>query len=219
VIGVGVERTRAVWSGAMNQLARRPLPHMTASEFLAWPGDGSGRRFQLVDGEIRPMAPASRIHGVIQANLAYLLVSAVRAKALPLQILAEGAIIPALGASGNVRVPDFVVAPGDDMRGDQVVTDPAAVVEILSPGNSDETRDNIRAYSTLSSMREIVVIHTGRILAELHRRNDTGAWQSDPELIESSERLQLTSIGLECLLDEAYANTWLTRAKDSPGAR
>src|SRR5690242_16613592 len=105
----------------MNRLARRPLPHMIRDEFLAWPGDGSGRRFQLVNGEIRPMSPASRIHGVIEANLAYLLVSAVRARQLPLQVLAEGAIIPALNASSNVRVPDLVVAPNDDVRGDQVV--------------------------------------------------------------------------------------------------
>jgi len=57
----------------MNQFARRPLPHMTAEGFLAWPADGSGRRFQLMDGAIRPTSPASRIHGVIQANLTYLL--------------------------------------------------------------------------------------------------------------------------------------------------
>ncbi len=102
----------------MNQVALRSLPHMTAEEFLAWPGDGSGRRFQLVDGEIRPMSPASRIHGVIQANLAWLLVGVVRVALLPLQVLTEGAIVPALNASGNVRMPDLIVAPNDDMRGD-----------------------------------------------------------------------------------------------------
>jgi len=189
---------------------------MTAQEFLAWPGDGSGRRFQLVDGEIRPMSPASRIHGVIQANLAYLLVGAVRREALPLQVLAEGAVIPGLNASSNVRVPDLVVAQGDDMRGDQVVTDPVLIAEVLSPGNSDETRDNIRAYATLSSVREIVVVHTGRIVAEVHRRDAAGAWQADPELVERGERLRLASVGLDCNLDEAYANTWLTRTKSTP---
>ncbi len=29
----------------MNPLARRPLPHMTTDDFLAWPGDGTGRKF------------------------------------------------------------------------------------------------------------------------------------------------------------------------------
>ncbi len=182
----------------MNQLARRPLPHMTATEFLAWPGDGSGRRFQLVDGEIRPMSPASRVHGVIQANLAFLLISAVRVAALPLQVLAEGAIIPATGANGDVKVPDLVVAPGDDRRGDQAVAEPVAVIEVLSPGNSDDTRDNIRAYATLASVREIAVIHTGEILAEVHRRAATGAWEPGPELISRGQVLRLASVSLEC---------------------
>jgi len=201
----------------MNQLARRALPHMTAEEFLAWPGDGSGRRFQLVDGEIRPMSPASRIHGVIQANLAYLLVSAVRAGGLPLQVLAEGAIVPALNASSNIRVPDLVVAPDDDVRGDQVLPDPVLIIEILSPGNSDETRDNVRVYATLPSVQEIVVVHTGGILGEIHRRNATGAWQPDPEVVGPGERLLLPSIGLDCELGEAYANTALIRGKNTTG--
>jgi Uma2 family endonuclease len=202
----------------MNPVALRPLLHMTTEEFLAWPGDGSSRRFQLVDGEIRPMSPASRIHGVIQANLAWLLVGVVRAAFLPLQVLTEGAIIPALNASGNVRVPDLVLAPNDDMRGDQVVADPLLILEILSPGNGDGTRDNVRAYATLASVREIAVVHTERVLAEIHRRDATGGWQPDPEIVGPGEQLRLVSIGLECLLDDVYANTWLTRGKSTPPA-
>lgn len=202
----------------MNQFARRPLPHMTADEFLGWSGDSSGRRFQLVDGEVRPMSPASRIHGVIQANLAYLLVSVVRSAGLPLQVLTEGAVVPRLNASDNVRVPDLVVAPGDDVRGDQAVDDPVLIVEILPPGNSDDTRDNVRAFATLSGVREIAVFHTSRVLAEIHRRDGSGAWQADPELVETGARLQLATIGLDCQLDEVYANTWLTRAKNVPPA-
>ena len=61
----------------MNMLARNPLPHMTADDFLAWPGDGTGRTFQLVDGEVRSLSPASRTHGIIQARLIYLMSSAI----------------------------------------------------------------------------------------------------------------------------------------------
>jgi Uma2 family endonuclease len=46
---------------------------MSVAEFVAWPGDGSGAKFELVDGEPRAMAPASVTHGLIQANLARLL--------------------------------------------------------------------------------------------------------------------------------------------------
>ena len=111
----------------MNQLARRPLPHMTADDFLAWPGDGTGRTFQLVDGEVRPVSPASHTHAAIQSNLAYSLIGAVRAAGLPLQVLTEGAIIPGLNASTNVRVPDLVVTATPDERGQQTVPDPVLI--------------------------------------------------------------------------------------------
>ena len=45
---------------------QRKLPPMTVADFLDWPGDGSGRKFQLVDGELRGMSPGSATHGTIQ---------------------------------------------------------------------------------------------------------------------------------------------------------
>ena len=46
--------------------ARRKTPEpMTVADFLDWPGDGSGRKFQLVDGELRAMSPGSVTHGTI----------------------------------------------------------------------------------------------------------------------------------------------------------
>jgi Uma2 family endonuclease len=202
----------------MNQLARRPLPHMSAEEFLAWPGDRTGRRFQLVDGEVRPMSPASRAHGLIQAKLAALLDNAIEAAALPLQVLTEGAVIPGMNASDNVRVPDLVVAPDDDLRGDQTVTDPVLMIEVLSPGNTDDTRDNVRAYATLPSVREIAVVHSAPIFAEIHRRDDAGVWKADPEFVGSGEHFRLISAGLDCKVDTIYARTWLTRRRTCSGA-
>jgi Uma2 family endonuclease len=51
--------------------ALRKLPrNMTVAEFLDWPGDGSGRTYQLVDGELRTMSPGSATLGTIQATCA-----------------------------------------------------------------------------------------------------------------------------------------------------
>ena len=57
----------------MSALAKPALPRMTVAEFIAWPGDGSGLKHQLIDGEVQAMAPASTTHGRIQAALARLL--------------------------------------------------------------------------------------------------------------------------------------------------
>jgi Uma2 family endonuclease len=54
---------------ALSELA----PTMTVAEFLAWPGDGTGRTFQLVDGEPRAMSPGSATHGTIQSKLSRLI--------------------------------------------------------------------------------------------------------------------------------------------------
>jgi Uma2 family endonuclease len=57
----------------MPQALTKPLPSMTAADFLDWPGDGSGRKFQLVDGEVRAMSPGSATHGTIQMTLGRLI--------------------------------------------------------------------------------------------------------------------------------------------------
>ena len=202
----------------MNHLARRPLPHMTADDFLAWPGDGTGRTFQLVDGEVRSVSPASDAHALIQANLTYLLIGALRAADLPLFVRTEGAIVPGLNASTNVRVPDLVVSGALNERGQQTVPDPVLIVEVLSPGNRDDTRDNVRAYATLPSVQEIAVLHSTRILAEVHRRGPDGAWAADPELVGPGERLFLVGAGLDRAVEDAYTGTWLARRTD-PAAR
>ena len=194
----------------MNQVARL-LPHMTADDFLAWPGDGSGRKFQLIDGEIRAVSPASHTHGVIQANLAGLLFVALQSSDPPLQCAVEGAVIPGMSAATNVRVPDLVVTATLDERGQQVVPDPVLMIEVLSPGNQDDTRDNARAYATLASVQEVAVVHSTRVLVEVHRRGQDGAWLPNPELVEPGDRLRLLSVGLDCTIEAVYRTTWLAR--------
>jgi Uma2 family endonuclease len=195
----------------MNELARRPLPHMTADDFLAWPGDGTGRTYQLVDGEVRQVSPASSVHASIQARLTSLITSAFERASLPLQITVEGAVIPGLNASTNVRVPDILVSLSEFERDQQTVPDPLLVVEVLSPGNQDDTRDNIRAYATLASVREMVVIHSTRVLAEVHRRDAAGAWLPEPDYIAAGGRLRLAPVALDCAIEDAYRGTWLLR--------
>lgn len=189
---------------------------MTAAEFLAWPGDGTGRTFQLVDGEVRPVSPAGDAHALIQANLAYLLIGAIRAARSPLFVRTEGAIIPGVDAGTNVRVPDLVASAAPNEPGQQTVPDPVLIVEVLSPGNEDDTRDNVRAYTRLPGLREIAVLHSTRMLAEVYRRGPDGMWQPVPESVGPGGRLRLPSVALDCALEDAYTGTWLARGPGSP---
>ena len=187
---------------------------MTADEFLAWPGDGTGRTFQLVDGEVRPVSPASPTHALIQGNVVFLLKLAVRAADSPLFVMPEGAIVPGLNPGTNVRVPDVVVTATPDERGQRTVPDPVLIVEVLSPGNEDDTRDNVCAYTTLPGLREIAVLHSTRMLAEVHRRGPDGVWAAVPEAVGPGGRLRLPAAALDCAMEDAYAGTWIARGSE-----
>jgi Uma2 family endonuclease len=188
----------------------RELPRtMTVAEFLDWPGDGSGRTFQLVDGELRAMSPGSATHGTIQANLCWLIRSALVASGSGCRIATEPGVITRVRPDVNLRVPDLGVTHTPDAAGQQALPDPIALVEVLSPGNATDTWDNVWAYTTIPSVREIAVVHSTRVLAEVLRRDANGEWPQQPEQIGVDGALHLESIGVAFPLRDAYAQTHL----------
>jgi Uma2 family endonuclease len=190
--------------------ALRELPRsMTVAQFLDWPGDGSGRTFQLVDGELRAMSPGSATHGTIQANLCWLIRSALVATRPDCRVVTEPGVITRIRPDKNMRVPDLGVTRTADAPGQQALPDPIALVEVLSPGNAADTWDNVRAYTTIPSVREIAVVHSTRVLAELLRRGEDGQWPVTPEEIGADATLRLESIAVAFPLREAYAQTHL----------
>jgi Uma2 family endonuclease len=188
----------------------RELPRtMTVAQFLDWPGDGSGRTFQLVDGGLRAMSPGSATHGTIQANLCWLIRTALMASASGCRIVTEPGVITRIRPDINVRVPDLGVTRTADAPGQQALPDPIALIEVLSPGNAADTWDNVWAYTTIPSVREIAVVHSTRVLAEVLRRSADGHWPEAPEEVGGDDALRLASIGVAFALREAYAQTYL----------
>ena len=116
---------------------------MTAAEFLSWPGDGSGRKFQLVDGVVVAQSPASTTHGTLQSNLDRLVGGHLDRQDGPCRSVVEPAVAVRLSAGHNRRVPDLGVTCAPDARGDVDLPDPILLIEILSPGNRDETWRNV----------------------------------------------------------------------------
>jgi Uma2 family endonuclease len=185
---------------------------MTVEEFLDWPGDGSRRKFELVDGEPQAMAPASASvpHGIIQATLARLI--GIHLSGTPCYVVVEPGIIPRMRSDANIRVPDLAVSCEVPNSGQRALTEPTLVVEILSPSNEAETRENVWAYSTIPTVREILLIRSTRIAAELIRRGADGSWPSNPQPIESDAALFLETLDFSCPLAAIYENTHLARA-------
>ncbi|MGH7050134.1 MAG: hypothetical protein ACREE5_05775, partial [Acetobacteraceae bacterium] len=90
-------------------------------------------------------------------------------------------------------------------------TEPLLLIEILSPSNQAETWANVWAYTTIPSVREILIVQSSAIGAELLRRAPDGTWPRQPEHIEAGE-LFLSSIDFRVPLAALYRTTRLARA-------
>jgi Uma2 family endonuclease len=190
--------------------ARHKIPEpMTVADFLAWSGDQSGRKYQLVDGELTAMSPGSATHGTIQMTLGRLIGNSLVDGKSRCRVVSEPPVATRIRANVNLRVPDLGVTCVPDAPGQQTLPDPIVLIEILSPGNASQTWDNVWSYTTIPSVREILVVHSTRRFAELLRRDGDGNWPAEPEEVGPDGTLRLDSIAFACPLPAIYAQTHL----------
>jgi len=190
----------------MSALPKIPV-RMTVAEFLAW-NPPTPQLWQLVDGEPQAMAPASRTHGAIQSQLAHLIAGHLEQRASPCSVITTPGVIPHVQSDTNVRIPDLAVTCSGYDTEESALTDPVLLIEILSPSNQAETWANVWTYTTIPSVREILVLKTASIGAELLRRNPDGSWPEQPLILADGE-LALESIGFRIPLAAAYRTTRL----------
>jgi Uma2 family endonuclease len=185
--------------------ALKPPGAMTLDEFLAWNGPGS-ERWQLVDGEPVAMAPTSRTHGALQAEFSRLIANHLADTNRACSVVTAPGIVPRVRAAENFRIPDLAVTCTAYNAEEYDVSNPVLIIEILSPSNRAETRQNVWSFTTIPSVREIVVLSSTAVSAELLRRGPDGVWPAAPEVIEAGD-LVLDSIGLTIPLAAIYRTT------------
>ena len=118
-------------------------------------------------------------------------------------------IQPLVRADWNFRIPDIGVTCTPDRAGDRMLPAPILLIEILSPSNTPDTYENIRAYTTLPSVAELLVVHSTRIEIELLRRDDQGVWPANATILKAGAVLDLASVELVLPVGEIYAGTHL----------
>ena len=191
--------------------AQRLPVFMTAEEFLEW--EGNGAKYQLVDGELREMSPASETHGLIQLEIGHLIRSHLIKTDSSYRVLTEAATQPRIRGDINVRIPDLAVTAAPPMRGRVAIEQAILLVEVLSAGNAKDTWDNVWTYPTIPTVQEILIVSSYEIAAQILCRDTDGNWPKVPTQLASGDTLKLESIGLEVPLDALYAQTFL-----APGA-
>ncbi len=183
---------------------------MTSKEFLEWDPD-DGRPWQLIDGEPVAMAPTKTTHSRIEGNLSFLITAHLRAQDGPCDLLVSPGIIPRADARHNVRIPDLAVTCTPAGAEEEATLDePILIVEILSPINQAETWSNVWTFTTIPTVREILVVRSARQGVALLRRLADGTWPAERSEVDSGT-ITLESIGLTMSLDEIYRRTRLAR--------
>jgi Uma2 family endonuclease len=193
-------------------------PLMTVEEFFDWPGDGTETKFDLYEGAPRAMAPSLPVHGLIQANAARLFGQHLRVLGRRCPVITEAALTPRMGNNINVRIPDVVVTCAPLGPKDRIVAEPLLIVEVLSPSNERVTQGNVWSYGSIPSVREILLLRSDRVQAEIATKDADGVWPICRRIYIAGSTVTLESIDLSVPVEEFYDLTGLPAPSDANGA-
>ena len=206
------ERPTTCYPERMTAYARRLPDLMTVDEFLAWRGgDGTGRVYELVEGEIRAQDHASDAHGTVQARIALMLGNHLDRTRPNCRVVTAPGVRPHIRSDWNYRVPEIAVTCAPNRADVRETPDPILIVEVLSPSNRQDTWGNVNLIASLTSVVEILVVESEEIGAHLLRRLSDGSWPANPLLIGAEGEVRLESVDLTFALSDAYRGTHLAR--------
>jgi len=136
--------TFTVGAIVMTLATQIPTQYLTMEDYLAY-DDGTDTRYELVDGVLVAMPCESIENSHIAMRLLFEL-----AKTVPMSLLAHRVEIEVTGRRATARLPDLVIL-GDECyaalkgrnRGmiTQDMPPPLVVIEVVSPGSANATRD------------------------------------------------------------------------------
>lgn len=181
---------------------------ITVEEFRRWADQQPGK-WELVDGQPRAMAPTSSTHSLIQARAAFLIEHHLDNTRSPCRVLTEAVVIPASFRRRNARGADLVVTCSSPAEDGWEVKEPQFILEILSPFNEQDTRNNVWAYMTIPSVRQIVMLHSTKIRGEAFRRREDGTWPEEAQELSAEDAVHIEPVGFTCTLREFYVRTKL----------
>jgi Uma2 family endonuclease len=181
-------------------MAETAIRRMTLAEFLRWE-DGTDRRYELLWGVPVAMAPPARAHGMLCARLGGVVDAALRTRS-PCRVQTEAGIAWP-DRDDTCYVADLAVTCSPYQRGEQRVRDSLLIVEILSPGTErHDRRTKVPVYRDIESVKEILLIDSESIYAEILRR-EGDRWIT--ELAPGRDAiLQLSSVDLQIAMAELY---------------
>lgn len=180
-------------------------------EYLAFEA-ASDVKHEYVQGLVYAMTGTTRAHNKIALNAAFVLKSELR----------DGPYHPYIqdvklrvDAASAFYYPDIIVAcdpAGDDQ--DVYVSDATLVVEVLSKSTEAYDRgDKLKAYITLPSLLEYLLIDSRRRSIEIYRRDgDKWTWQA----VAEQDPVELESLDIRTTYDALYDRVSFDEPEETP---
>ncbi|KAB7729382.1 Uma2 family endonuclease [Rudanella paleaurantiibacter] len=163
---------------------------------------------EFLDGEIIPMAGATRNHNRVKENLAILVGASIDNTTC--QSFSSDMRVH-LPESGLYAYPDIVIVCGEpQLMPDQFdnLLNPTVLLEVMSEGTEDYDRGRkFHRYRGIPSLREYVLIDSLRVGVEVWVKNVQGQWTLVEETTDPAGQFTIQSIGLTVTLRQAYART------------
>ncbi|HEY1431930.1 MAG TPA: Uma2 family endonuclease [Stellaceae bacterium] len=197
-------------------MSKAAVKRMSLAEFLRWE-DGTDTRYELLDGMVIAMAPPAPAHGFLAARLCAGIEAALQSRR-PCMVQVEAGIARP-DRDDVCYVADLAVTCHSPRRGDQLISNPVLIVEVLSPRTGlFDRQTKVADYRRIPSVEEILLIDSTSVFAEVLRR-EGDRWIT--EIIRGPHAtLSLASIGLTAAMSELYEGidlpdqataTWPTR--------
>ena len=173
------------------------------SDYLAYETQ-SPVRHEYIAGEIFAMTGASIRHNVIAGNLFAELRT--HLKGTPCRALIEGVKLR-LRKEQSYFYPDVMVTCEDRLQEldsqQQIVEAPLVVIEILSPTTeATDRREKLRAYRTLPSLKEYLLVSQEQAQVEIYRRRGDIGW--DIITYEPGDTVEIASLEIKLGMAEIY---------------
>jgi Uma2 family endonuclease len=171
---------------------------------------------EYINGEIYAMSGASEAHNLITLNLA----TEIRQqfKGRPCRVYSTDMRVK-VSATGMHTYPDVVaLCGGSKFDGGEVdtLTNPAAIVEVLSPSTEAYDRgEKFAHYRRLPSLQEYILISQDKVSVEHYIRH--GEEWIFTELGDLSNTLHLTAVDCSVALRDIYDLVEFSKAEDTSG--
>lgn len=180
----------------------RDLRRMTYAEYLLFE-EASDTKHEWVDGEVYAMSGGSPEHSRLQARAIVALTVALAGK--PCAPFTSDLRVHVASAKKSTY-PDVTVIC-DEIEHDEIdpqaATNPAVIVEVLSPSSEAEDRGEKWAlYQRIPSLKHYVLVAQHRPRIEVYSRTDLG-WHYAESV--SGDVFRLPALGVTIAVDEIYA--------------